>query len=221
MIHTEIFPLPRINCREVLRYAGVKEASPELTALLEDTMKEAAPVLTGRVCWREFSLSRDGNMLDLGFAKTTSTALDRNLAGCDRIVVFAATLGLSLDRLIARYGQIAPSKALLLQAFGAERIEALCDAFCEKIRMEAAEHGLRAAPRFSPGYGDLPLEIQQDLFRVLDCSRRIGLTLNNSFLMSPSKSVTAVIGLGPCANPHHPSGCKNCSKTDCLYRRTP
>lgn len=219
MIHTDTFPLPPENRREVLRYAGVKTETPELSALLEEALSEATPVLTGRVCWTAFPLSREGNALDLGFVKTTSAALARNLSGCDRIVVFGATLGLALDRLIARYGQRSPAKALLLQALGAERIEGLCDVFCDRIRAEAANTGLRAAPRFSPGYGDFPLEVQRDIFRVLDCSRKIGLTLNESFLMSPSKSVTAIIGLGPCANPNHPVGCKACSKTDCIYRR--
>jgi cobalamin-dependent methionine synthase I len=50
-------------------------------------------------------------------------------------------------------------------------------------------------PRFSPGYGDLPLELQTNLFKVLDCQHFIGLTLNDSMLMSPSKSVTAIVGL--------------------------
>lgn len=221
MIHTDTYPLPPVNRREVLRYAGVKAETPELSALLEEAVTEADPVLTGRVCWTEFPLNREGDALDLGFTKTESTALMRNLSGCDRIVVFGATLGLALDRLIARYGQCSPAKALMLQAIGAERIESLCDVFCENIRTEAAEGSLRTAPRFSPGYGDFPLEVQRDIFRVLDCSRKIGLTLNESFLMSPSKSVTAIIGLGPCANPDHPAGCKACRKTDCLYRRTP
>ena len=221
MIRTEIFPLPPVNRREVLRYAGAREETPELAALLEEAMMEASPVLRGTVCWQEFPISREGDTLDLGFVKTRSAALARNLSGCDRIVVFGATLGLTLDRLISRYGQVSPAKGLLLQAFGAERIEGLCDVFCDKIRAEAAECGLRTAPRFSPGYGDFPLETQRDIFRVLDCSRKIGLTLNESYLMSPSKSVTAIIGLGPCVNPNHPTGCKICGKTDCIYRRMP
>ena len=109
----------------------------------------------------------------------------------------------------------------MLQAIGAERIEALCDVFCEKIRLDAESAGLFPRPRFSPGYGDFPLELQKDIFRVLDCSRKIGLTLNESLLMSPSKSVTAVIGLGPCAGTDHPIRCGACGKTDCIYRRMP
>ena len=76
-------------------------------------------------------------------------------------------------------------------------------------------------PRFSPGYGDLPLSLQRDIFRVLDCPRKIGLTLNESLLMSPSKSVTAIVGLGHPRESSCSGGCNQCSKTDCIYRSTP
>lgn len=220
MIWVQSFPLPPVNRREIQRYAGIQEELPALTALLEETLDEVTPLLTGKVCWSEFPVSGTDSGLDLGFTESDSEALKRNLAGCERVVVFAATLGLGLDRLIARYGYLSPAKMLMLQAIGAERIEALCDVFCEKIRQDAAQNGLYPVPRFSPGYGDLPLQIQNDIFRVLDCPRKIGLTLNESLLMSPSKSVTAIVGLSPCAGSHPKSSCSRCSKTDCIYRRT-
>lgn len=221
MIHCRTFDLPPVNRKEVLRYAGTREETPEVTRLLDSVLAEAEPVLSGSVCWREFPLTGQDGMLDLGFIKVQSTALNRNLQDCDRIVLFAATVGLGLDRLIARYSRVSPSRALMLQAMGAERIEALCDAFCGEIRQNAQAAGLHTVPRFSPGYGDFPLAVQTEIFQVLDCSRKIGLTLNQSLLMSPSKSVTAVIGLGPCAGGEHSAGCQSCGKTDCIYRRMP
>ena len=100
-------------------------------------------------------------------------------------------IGHEIDRLIKKYGVISPAKAVVFQGLGAERIEALCDLFCADLESE----GLTARPRFSPGYGDLPLELQRDIFRTLDCPRRIGATLNQSLLISPTKSVSAVVGL--------------------------
>ena len=220
-VFTEVFSLPPVDQREIFRYAGVKAPTPELELLLEEALEEAAPLLTGKVCWAEFPVSCMQEPLDLGFTKVHSASLARSLSGCERIVVFGATVGLALDRLIVRYGHTAPSKALMLQAIGAERIEALCDAFCDKLRQDAAAWELYLRPRFSPGYGDLPLELQTDIFRVLDCSRRIGLSLNESLLMSPSKSVTAIVGLSSCPGSHTADGCCRCGKTDCIYRRTP
>ena len=76
---------------------------------------------------------------------------------------------------------------------------------------------MQLRPRFSPGYGDLPLELQKDVFRVLDCPRKIGLSLNESLLMSPSKSVTAIIGIGK-GDVEAENKCSACEKTDCAYR---
>ena len=100
----------------------------------------------------------------------------------------------------------------LLKPYGDLDFEAAVSVF--------AETGLHPVPRFSPGYGDFPLEAQKDIFRTLDCSRKIGLTLNESLLMSPSKSVTAIVGLSPCAGPEPKNRCSQCGKTDCMYRRT-
>lgn len=220
MISVHSFSLPPLNRREVLRYAGAKADTPEVSALLDETYALSSPLLSAKVCWSEFPIKREGCLLDLGFAKTSSEALCRALKDCDRIVLFAATLGLGLDRLIARCGYLSPAKALMLQAIGAERIEALCDVFCDHLRLDSAKNGLHPVPRFSPGYGDLPLEMQKDIFRILDCPRKIGLTLNESLLMSPSKSVTAIVGLSPCAGPDPKNRCSQCGKTDCMYRRT-
>ena len=138
-------------------------------------------------------------------------------------MLFAATVGLELDRRIAREGRLSPARGLLLQALGAERIEALCDAFCQAMEESLACQGLFPRPRFSPGYGDLPLECQAPLLQALDASRQIGVALNGSLLMSPSKSVTAIQGFSPVRR--CPSGtpekCGGCAMAStCPFRRT-
>ena len=98
---------------------------------------------------------------------------------------------MGIDRLITKYTTVSPVKSLVFQGIGAERIEALCDAFCRYIEKEYS----KTKPRFSPGYGDLDLSFQREIFEVLQCSKKIGVTLNGSLLMSPTKSVTAIIGV--------------------------
>ena len=207
--------LPPVDRREALRYAGVKEETPEMTALLQDCIQLCQNSLTPRVCYAFYPVTRQDGQLDLGFAVTDSSALRRNLAGCDEIVLFAATIGLEMDRLIARYAHLSPSKSVMLQAIGAERIEALCDAF----ENELIRQGHEISPRFSPGYGDLPLDMQQDIFAALDCPKHIGVSLNESLLMSPSKSVTAIIGLDGEASERCTHNCALCTLTNCIYRR--
>lgn len=198
VILTRICDAPPVSRREILRYAGCREETEEIRTLLDGCIGEAADVLQYKICYTELPLTVREGVCDFGVFSVTSENLAGNLRGCTRAVLLAATTGAALDRLIARYGRISPAKALFLQAFGAERIEALCDAFCAGLAETE-----RCRPRFSPGYGDLPITVQRQIFSVLDCSRRIGLTLNDSYLMSPSKSVTAFVGL---CDPAAPGG---------------
>ena len=215
MIYTKNYSTPELNEGECLRYAGtsLKNISAEEKALFEACLAELGNKLTYKVCWGRFPLKRKGESLDFGFMQADSKALMKNLEGCEEVIIFAATIGLEIDRLIRRYTNLSPAKALFFQAIGAERIESLCDTFCDELKAE----GLQLRPRFSPGYGDLPLALQKDIFRVLDCPRKIGLSLNESLLMSPSKSVTAIIGIGR-GKTEEENKCSACLNTDCAYR---
>lgn len=215
MVQVKTIAAPPFCERECLRYAGTEARA--LTAaermLFEECQKEAAEKLMYKVCWGRFPVSIAGDRLDFGFGEVESADLRKNLDGCEEVIIFAATVGLEIDRLIRRYTRLSPAKALFFQAIGAERIESLCDA----VNAEWKEEYQTLRPRFSPGYGDLSLEMQKDIFRVLDCPRKIGLTLNESLLMSPSKSVTAIIGIGGGAE-EVKNKCSVCRKTDCAYR---
>ena len=192
---TREYSAPDINRREILRYMGCKDSSDELEALINRAISLSEGKLSYKVCYSEFPLEITDSKCSLGFARADSRDLAKCLTGCEKALVFAATVGLELDRLILRYGRIEPSLALCLQALGAERIEALCDAFCDEMKARFAAEGKKMRPRFSAGYGDLPLSLQKDIFASLECEKRIGLTLNDSLLMSPTKSVTAIIGI--------------------------
>ena len=192
-VYVKEYGAPPIDRREILRYLRTDTADETLERELNEALKEALPVLSYRLCYAEFAFGMGQGEIDLGFARIASRDLAKNLAGCTHVVVFAATLGVGIDRLIARYSSLSPVRALCLQAIGAERIEAMCDCFCTDLRY--ASMGGRVHARFSPGYGDLPLDFQRQIFRALDPPRRIGLTLNESLLMSPTKSVSALVGI--------------------------
>jgi cobalamin-dependent methionine synthase I len=153
-------------------------------------------MLSYKVCFARFPVTDWGEELELGFARVKSAALAKNLASCEEIVLFAATAGLAADRLCARYASLSPAKALLFDAIGTERVEALCDAFCDEMKAEAEKRGGFTRPRFSAGYGDLPLSLQREIFRALSPEKHIGAYLRESLIASPSKTVTAIIGVG-------------------------
>lgn len=192
---SESLPKKAISRNEVMRYMGCKEASAEIESLIDQGIFECADKLTYKVAYREFPIFSSEDYLDLGFVKTKSRDLRSMLNRCDSVILFAATVGIGIDRAILKHGRLSPSIALAIQAIGSERIEALCNTFCFEMKEKCALEGRILTPRFSPGYGDLPLELQKDIFLSLGCEKNIGLTLNDSLLMSPTKSVTAIIGI--------------------------
>lgn len=204
-----------VNVEEIFRYAGVRKASSQDEALVKQCLLEAEGAFHYRVCYSVFPVQITGDEVDFGFAKTTSKDLAKSLEDCENAVVFCATIGLDIDRLIAKYGVVSPSKALTFQAIGAERIESLCELFCAEMRAKY----IQLKPRFSPGYGDLNLAFQSSVFRALDCSKKIGVTLTDTLLMTPSKSVTAIMGISNKACEKEKSGCQSCENKDCEFRR--
>lgn len=184
-----------INRREAFRYMRVKEPDEALEKLFEACLEESEPLLTYKVCCREFSVIKNGDELDLGFAKTKSKNLALNLKDCGKIVLFVATVGHGIDRLIKKQELLSPAKAVCLQAIGSERVESLCNFFNAEIKSEYGKRGFFLKPRFSPGYGDLSLELQKKIIPALDSTKLLGISLGENLMMSPSKSVTAIIGI--------------------------
>ena len=184
-------PPPPIDRREVLRYAGGREGDSETDALLDRVIGEAMPLYTYTAVLRQAAIEPIAGGVAIEGLPFPSRALADALAGARRALLFAVTVGPRADRLRSRYARLSPARALLLDALGSERAEALCEATEARARAE----GLRLSRRFSPGYGDLPLTAQRPLFSLLDCERTLGLTLNASLLMSPVKSVTAIAGI--------------------------
>ena len=188
-VFTKEYRLPDIDTNEVLRYAGVKELNESIRSLIDDCKKEVGDI-SGKVCWAIFPVRVNSGKVELPFRTIHSKDLSKNLEGCDSVIVFGATIGLNVDRKIAKYSIVSQSRAVILQAIYAERIEALCDLFCEDMG-----NSYTLKPRFSPGYGDVELSLQGDLIKVLDSAKKIGLTVNKSMVLSPSKSVTAFVGV--------------------------
>lgn len=182
------------NRQEILRYTGWPGGHAEESVLPLEEILRAASGIRCRAVWSLYPVIRDGeSILMPGFLRTDSRTLGRFLRECDEAVLFALTAGVEMDRIIARESVRSPLRGLLAHAAGAERTETACDALTEAVL--AALPGREAVGRFSPGYGDLPLIVQRDVFRALPAGKLLGITLNDEAIMSPSKSVTAIIGL--------------------------
>ena len=131
------------------------------------------------------------------------------LEQCDQAVLMACTLGTQFEALLRGEQARDMSRAVILAACGSAWVEAGCD----QVEQELA-HCLPnryRTDRFSPGYGDLPLSLQPKICAALDTQRRLGLYVTESYLMNPSKSVTAIIGLSDWPQMARIRGCTYCS----------
>ena len=208
--------------REAVRYLGYgKHAVDDQTlGLIADSFGSLRTLSSRKSVYRIFDLEQeDGETVRFGSLTVKSKSLGKNLRGCDKIVLFGATLGIGVDQLLSRTSKTDMAKTVVTQACAAALLEEYCDECQERIRQEMESEGRYLRPRFSPGYGDFPIECQRDMVRMLDCAKSIGLTLTESCMMAPSKSVTAVIGAGRAAVRCHRQGCESCEKLDCIYRR--
>lgn len=212
-----------IRTREAVRYLGYgKHAVDERTLLLiEDSFRELEKIANAKFIYRIFKINfQNMDELTIGKMKVSSKNLYKNLNGCQKAVLFAATLGTGVDMLMKKYSVTDMSRAVVMQACAAALLEEYCDCCQNAIAGQLAEENLYLRPRFSPGYGDFQIVHQEDILRMLDTSKTIGLTMTDSFMLVPVKSVTAIIGASRTKEPCHIKGCEECSKTDCIYRRS-
>ncbi len=209
--------------REIYRYLGYRNELPDEAVLQKiKTCKEnLRKDVTPKAIWRYYDITWQGeSTFLLEGISVNSRNLSRNIADCHRICLLAVTLGPAPDRYIQKAEVTAMSDAVIYQAVSAAMIEAYCNHINEVIRKEAEEQGLFLRPRFSPGYGDFPLEFQRSIGDLLQMAKNVGITLTDSLLMMPSKSVTAVIGLSESNEHCKAAGCEVCNKSaTCAFRR--
>ena len=129
---------------------------------------------------------------------------------CDRIVIIACTLGLQLDQQLRYYSKINLTKMTVMDALASSYIEIKCDEY------EAKQNFGKRTFRFCPGYGNVPLELNKNLANALNCSKHIGLTVQESNLLLTQKSMIRLIGLGDEKLTKHCFSCVN--KENCMYR---
>lgn len=190
---------------EAARYLGYSKLNPpenEVELLIHQCIEEMKKVIVPKACYGQCVMHN--SQLDCGesgavrFADVSLSSLDlnKNLSGCTEVVLLAATIGSQVDMLIKRTEHFDSVKAAIFQATGAMFIEEVVNLLNDKIKKDAEFQGFTAKPRYSPGYGDVSLDVQKDFFRLLPCTK-IGLTLMDTLVMAPEKSVTAFIGLQP------------------------
>ena len=215
------------NKKEALRYFHVQPGDAQAEAAVDVAYGKLRNELQPRYTVKRFGCSTgsEGDSTVPSVVKLDngtvfhSKALARYVGDAKELFLFGATLGSRVDVSLRRMALASVAEAGAGQAVAAALIETYCDDCCAELQKQLPE-GKKMKWRFSPGYGDWHLEEQKILFSVLDCARTIGLTLTESCMMAPVKSVTAVIAVT-----ETPGGngsvnkCLRCSKTDCEFRQ--
>ncbi len=159
--------------------------------LIEQNLKRLSQVINCKFSFSRVSVKRLGeNRLDCGFGEFESEVLLKNLKDCQEAFVFAVTLGIDVDRLLNKLAVISTTDYFVTDALASALAEAAAGEAERRIKGEVL-----CRPRFSPGFGDLSLEVQPRIIRSIDAQKLLGVTLGKTYLMSPMKTVTAIMGI--------------------------
>lgn len=182
-----------MNKAEILRYlrTSSKTEDKRLLALIDDCCAEVNECVKPKTLHRIFDCQVTEDRLIIGDMVFYSKRLADTIQDCKRVCIFGATLGTECDRLLRTYGTSDVTRAMVLQACLASKIEEVCDSLEDVLKAE----GMTLRQRYSPGYFDLDISENKKIFEMLELTKRIGLTLTDTCQMVPTKSVTAIIGI--------------------------
>ena len=181
---------------ETARYLGYKGNEPD--SIVSDMINECLLTVKEksdfRASYKTFSLLLDGNNINIGGTEIESKTLSFHLKDCHSAYLVCATLGAEIDRLLLKYSVSDIAKCSVLQAAASAYLEDLLDELCDNLSLVEKEKGNALHTRYSAGYGDFSLLHQKDILSQLGASK-IGVGTTDACALTPSKSVTAVIGI--------------------------
>lgn len=213
--------IDRIDKKEALRYLGIKgEPDDNTKALIDICERELLKSASPKFLFRIFEISEafeDGVRLENCSLILSGEDIARHLAGCKRAALMCATLGSGADALIRKMQITDMTRAVITDALSSAFIEQVCD--CVQAEIKSLAGDLSLTDRFSPGYGDLPIELQKEFLLLLEAQKKIGLCATDNMLLTPKKSVTAIIGISE-EKQESFKACDSCSlRASCRYRK--
>lgn len=210
--------LTEINKSEALRYLGYKSDPDAVSSVLLDRCEtDLIKELDCRYIYRVFPLE-NGQIPGSSFC-LEGKSIKAHLSGCTQIILLCATLSERVDRLIRRRQLTGMAEAMMIDALASAAVEQVCDKAESEILRSFP--GMQHTWRFGLGYGDFPLKYQGTFLDILDAPKRIGVCVSPALMLTPSKSVTCVIGLGEKIGPGERKTCAICTlRNSCSFRRS-
>jgi len=210
----------RLDKQEVIRVLGYRDQGPDHIGVLIDRLWTEAQGHISIACGYSLYSAEVGtkDIQCRGCHFSCGAQIARHLRGSTHIAVFAATLGPAFDAWSKQYFYSDPLEGYVANTIGSVYVESVVDELEKAVNRAAGDLHLKCSNRLSPGYCHWNIVEQQQLFQLLP-DRFCGITLTESCLMVPIKSVSGIIGLGPDMQ-RHDYGCALCDKADCIMRRT-
>lgn len=216
-----------INFKDVYRYLGYGNNEPDEVTKLQvlESAKELEAIIKPKSIYKILPVeidNADGVSVSGTILKFPGKNIKQLLSESSKCVLMAVTLGAEFDRLIKQVQIRDMAKAVVLDACGNSLVEEYCNFIEDNLynELKSKDENTFFTDRFSPGYGDLPLDIQPTFCKVLECDKKIGVNVSATNLMSPKKSITAVIGISNTPQPMRIKGCSYCMLVkDCEYRK--
>lgn len=211
-----------LDQKEALRYLGYGKNEPDekVQSLIEECEKEILEAARAKVAYRVFEIEeRDEGIALKGTALVMpGDSIKEHLEGCEKAVLMGVTVSAEIDRVIRTAQVMDMAKAVILDSLASVAVEQACDRFEQMLKEELPQYS--QTWRFGIGYGDLPLDIQGAFLQVINAPKTIGLCVNRSNMLTPGKSVTAVIGLSRNEISRTKRGCQSCNlKGSCKFRK--
>ena len=213
-----------IKKTEVLRYLGYngQEISYEIDTLISELTKKAKNVCTPVYTHMISDIENTTSGLHLTGTDIFLTGNDilKHLNGASKCITFACTLGVGFESSLLRLQAQSVTKALIFDAVGTAFIEEFADITEETLLSPFIKDGYYSKFRYSPGYGDLSLDFQTKIINTLQCQKKIGLTVTDTNILIPRKSVTAFIGIFKTPQKKPNSKCELCTNKEmCRMRK--
>jgi hypothetical protein len=213
-----------ITKEEVLRYLGYKgqDIDENMIHIIDECREEVKKVITPRVVFDYRDIKQNDECVEVIATNLTLKGNDikEHLKNSKQCVLIAVTLGNEIEKKTRLYEKINLTKALILDACATTAVEEVCDIVENTIKEKATSNNMDITFRYSPGYGDLPLAVQNSFLRALDAQKKIGLTVSENNLLFPRKSVTAIIGIVNKGIKKKKRSCEECSNCkNCSFRR--
>lgn len=214
--------LTDINRAEAFRYMGLRGEIPEnIVTLADECESRLIAAATPKFYWiyadiadiSEETVTLAGHKLVL-----RGRDISEHLSGCFGTALLCATLGDGVDKLLRTVQMEDMAKALTADALASAAVEQVCDIAENEIGERFADKF--TTWRFSPGYGDFPLECQGDFLTAVNAMRTVGVCVTDGGLLTPTKSVTAAIGISEEPIPKKRRGCGACTiREKCNFRK--